>query len=146
MSDSSDDANNRTEWEDFSNEMKRTRELVNRIPSPGPLRQLEYVTNRMTDHDKDEFRRLGNNLLVSSGKILILSFNLTFQERAPNFNKYLGGKIRYVRDIIQWARVNQIRVPFFVAKDCVFIRDLQYGNFRNYYVSINLLIMIFLLK
>ena len=115
--------------------MKRTRELVNRIPSPGPLRQLEYVTNRMTDHDKDEFRRLGNNLLVSSGKILILSFNLTFQERAPNFNKYLGGKIRYVRDIIQWARVNQIRVPFFVAKDCVFIRDQQYGNFRNYYVS-----------
>ena len=68
LTDSSDSPEDHLKWEDFANELKRTRELVNRIPTPGPLRQLEYATNRLTDHEKDEFRRLGNNLLVSTLK------------------------------------------------------------------------------
>ena len=65
LTDCSDNIIEKAKWDDFSNELKRTRDLVNRVPSPGPLRPLEYVTNRMSNHDKDEFRRLGNNLLVS---------------------------------------------------------------------------------
>ena len=35
------------------------------VPQPNSERELEYVTNHMTASDRDEFRRLGNNLLVS---------------------------------------------------------------------------------
>ena len=52
-------------WKDFQHEMERMRKLVNMVPDVGPNRQLEYVTNQMTASDRDEFRRLGNNLLVS---------------------------------------------------------------------------------
>ena len=39
------------------------------------------------------------------------------------------------RDVIQFARVNQLQVPFFKCQDAIFIRDEQYGNYRHYYVS-----------
>ena len=45
--------------------MRRVRELVNMVPQPSNDRDLEYVTNQMTASDRDEFRRLGNTLLVS---------------------------------------------------------------------------------
>ena len=45
--------------------MGRIRKLVAMVPEPSPNRELEYVTNQMTASDRDEFRRLGNILLVS---------------------------------------------------------------------------------
>ena len=53
------------EWKDFLHEMGRIRKLVAMVPEPSPNRELEYVTNQMTASDRDEFRRLGNILLVS---------------------------------------------------------------------------------
>ena len=44
--------------------MNRTRELIDRVPKSDSSRQLEYVTSRLTSDEKDEFRRLGNDLLV----------------------------------------------------------------------------------
>ena len=59
----------------------------------------------------------------------------SLQERAPNFNTLVAAKA-HARDVIQFARVNQLQVPFFKCQDAVFIRDEQIGNYRHYYVSI----------
>ena len=56
--------NSRPQWDDFVHEMNRTRDLINRVPDSDPTRHLEYATNRLTTAEKDEFRRLGNDLLV----------------------------------------------------------------------------------
>ena len=40
------------------------------------------------------------------------------------------------RDVIQFARVNQLKIPFFKCQDALFIRDEQIGNYRHYYVSL----------
>ena len=63
--DPNDTYDDKLEWSDFTKEMRRVKELVNRVPEADPQRQLEYVTNHFTDSEKDEFRRLGNDLLVS---------------------------------------------------------------------------------
>ena len=57
-------------WLDFQNEMKRMRSLVNRIPESSSTRRLEPTTQRLSQEDRDEFRRLGNALLVSSRTII----------------------------------------------------------------------------
>ena len=48
----------------------------------------------------------------------------------------IGAQIRYAREILQWCRVNQLDIPIFKAKNCIFIRDLQCGNYQHYFVSI----------
>ena len=47
----------------------------------------------------------------------------------------MGGQMQYAREVTQMARVNQFVIPYFVAKDCVFIRDSQPGNYQYYFVS-----------
>ena len=59
-----DNDDERPQWDDFLAEMNRTRELIDRVPKSDQSRQLEYVTSRLTPDEKDEFRRLGNDLLV----------------------------------------------------------------------------------
>ena len=59
-----DSPEERAEWDDFYKEMLRVRHLVNMVPEAHSNRELEYVTRQMTASDRDEFRRLGNNLLV----------------------------------------------------------------------------------
>ena len=44
--------------------MKRIRELINRVPQSDDNRPLGYFANQLTPQERDEFRRLGNNLLV----------------------------------------------------------------------------------
>ena len=61
-----------------------------------------------------------------------------FQKNAPNFNRLVGGQMQYARDVVQMARVNQLDIPFFKAKDCIFIRDSQPGNYQYYFVSLKL--------
>ena len=63
-------------WLDFQSEMKRTRALVTRIPESNSDRRLEHSTQRLSQANRDEFRRLGNLLLVRYNKFWIL--NLTF--------------------------------------------------------------------
>ena len=63
-----DTDDNRVKWEDFLGEMKRIRELINRVPKSDDDRPLGYYTSELTAQEKDEFRRLGNALLVISQK------------------------------------------------------------------------------
>ena len=67
--------------------------------------------------------------------ITLIYIPLFIQDRAPNFNSLIGAQIRYAREILQWCRVNQLDVPMFKAKNCVFIRDLQCGHYQHYFVS-----------
>ena len=60
------------------------------------------------------------------------------KERAPNFNALVASKSE-ARDVIQFARINQLKVPFFKCQDVILVRDEQYGNYRHYYVSYSLL-------
>ena len=75
MTGPTDSEQDHADWKDFLNEMKRIRQLVGMVPEPGPNRELEYVTNQMTASDRDEFRRLGNILLVSLNFIIYHLFN-----------------------------------------------------------------------
>ena len=54
----------KAEWNDFVAELRRTKELVNRVPQSKPNRLLDLACRRMTDEERDEFRRIGNELLV----------------------------------------------------------------------------------
>jgi len=59
-----DSAAQKAEWNEFVKELHRTRELVNRVPQGAPRRLLDLACQKMTPADRDEFRRLGNELLV----------------------------------------------------------------------------------
>ena len=41
------------------------KELVDRVPKSTPKRLLDLACRNMTEADRNEFRRLGNELLVS---------------------------------------------------------------------------------
>ena len=55
----------KTEWNDFVSELHRMKELVDRVPKSTPKRLLDLACRNMTEADRNEFRRLGNELLVS---------------------------------------------------------------------------------
>ena len=73
--DPNDTLEDRQVWDDFQHEMRRTRNLVNRVPQSSNLRQLESSTRQLTPQEQDEFRELGNNLLVC-----IIPFIFSIQE------------------------------------------------------------------
>ena len=56
--------------DDFLQQLKNTRDLVNRIPEPGPNRRLDYSTRRLTSSERDIFLALGNQLLVRITNVL----------------------------------------------------------------------------
>ena len=60
-----DDPENESQYNDFIHELQRVRELVNRVPSATSDRSLESVTLNLPAAERDEFRRLGNQLIVS---------------------------------------------------------------------------------
>ena len=51
------------EVEDFKKECKRTRDLVNQVPSP-KYRKLDEATRRMSPNLRDQFLKNGNEFLV----------------------------------------------------------------------------------
>ena len=123
-----------SELADFTTELQRMRTNVERIPPPNFQRELDEVTQELSQEKRLLFFQMGNELLVVltlAHIFYILTFN---KERAPNFNHLVGSK-NLSRDVIQFARVNQLQVPFFKCKDAIFIRDQQYGNYRHYHVS-----------
>ena len=65
---SPDDPESESQYNDFIQELQRVRELVNRVPNASTDRSLESVTLNLTAAERDEFRRLGNQLIVSSFK------------------------------------------------------------------------------
>ena len=123
------------EWAQFKRELEKTKELVNRIPKPDPQRELHPDTSRLGFHGRLEFIKIGNDLLVSRIQLQEILIRTNFKTKAPNYNRLLASHFRNVRDIIQFCRVNQLPVPYFKARDALFIRDEQIGNFRHYFVS-----------
>ena len=80
--DPEDTSQDRHKWEDFHQEMKRTRKLIELVPESDPKRLLGQRTNPMTSAEKDEFRRLGNDLLVII-TVKILESNIFFRIVLP---------------------------------------------------------------
>ena len=52
------------------------KELVDRVPKSTPKRLLDLACRNMTETDRNEFRRLGNELLVSKKRFSKKEFDL----------------------------------------------------------------------
>ena len=63
-----DNAAQKLEWDEFVKELHRTKELVDRVPRSASHRLLDLACQKMSAADRDEFRRLGNELLVRISK------------------------------------------------------------------------------
>ena len=127
------------EWQKFKVELERTKDLVDRITKPENNRNLHPDTAKLGFHGRLEFIQLGNDLLVSFKKNsrITLFLKIFLQTKAPNYNRLLAPHIQNIREIVQNCRVNQTQVPYFKARNALFIRDEQIGNFRHYFVSPN---------
>ena len=53
------------QWQKFKKELERTKALVDQIPKPEAHRELHPDTVKLGYHGRQEFIRLGNDLLVS---------------------------------------------------------------------------------
>ena len=62
-----------------------------------------------------------------------------FQVHSPNYTLLAATHLEEDKQVVNWARLNQLTVPRFTAGKSVFVRDLQYGNYRSYRVRLYLL-------
>ena len=84
-----DGPDQKEEWKDFTNELRRMKELVDRVPQNKPNRLLDLACRRMTDKERDEFRRIGNELLVNFN--LFSSLSILYSGQGTKFQWFIGG-------------------------------------------------------